>query len=472
MAERLSPVDRAWLLMDRPTNPMLVMGLLVLRSRLGHASLRRIVRERFLAFERFRCVPVTDALGAHWEPAAQFDLNDHVLRVALPTPAGERELEALAGDLASTPLNTGRPLWTFHLVEQYQGGSALIIRIHHCYADGIALMQVLIRLGDAMPGAAAASGPSASHAAPAAPAGGLAAALLPEFLTQALRESADLVGKGLHYALHPVEASTTAGTAAGTAVGIAGEVARLGLLLTDDPPTRLKQALSGVKRVAWAAPLALEEVRTVSRLLGCTINDVLVATLAGALGRYLDSQGDSTAGVTIRAAVPVNLRPQHDAALELGNRFGLVFVDLPVGIRHPLQRLYAVHSAMEALKGSQQALITFGVLSLVGTLPAAVEEPAVALFSAKASLVASTLRGPEQPLHLAGVPVTQLLFWVPQSGSIGTGVSILSYRGEVQFGVIADRHLIPDPGKLVGLVQAEFDRLVYLLLLGAGSLTD
>ena len=86
--------------------------------------------------------------------------------------------------------------------------------------------------------------------------------------------------------------------------------------------------------------------------------------------------------------------------------------------------------------------------------------------------MASTLRGPEQPLRLAGVPVTQLLFWVPQSGSIGTGVSILSYRGEVQFGVIADRHLIPDPGRLVGLVQAEFDRLVYLLLLGAGSLTD
>jgi WS/DGAT/MGAT family acyltransferase len=472
MTERLSPVDRAWLLMDRPTNPMLVMGLLVLRRRLGRASLRRIVAERFLAFERFRRVPAADTLGAHWELAEQFDLDDHVLRVALPAPAGERELEALAGELASTPLNTGRPLWTFHLVEQYQGGSALIIRVHHCYADGIALMRVLLRLADAVPGSVAAAAAPSRHAAPAAAAGDASATLMPEFLTQALREGADLVGKGLHYALHPAEATTAAGTAAGAAAGIAGEVARMGLLLADDPPTLLKQELSGVKRVAWAAPLALEEVRTVAHLLGCTINDVLVATLAGAIGRYLDSQGDSTAGVTIRAAVPVNLRPQDDAALGLGNRFGLVFVDLPVGIRHPLQRLYAVHAGMVALKGSQQALVTFGLLSLVGTLPAAVEEPAVAMFSAKASLVASTLRGPEQPLHLAGAPVSQLLFWVPQSGSIGVGVSILSYRGEVQFGVIADRHLIPDPGQLVGLVQAEFDRLLYLLLLGAGSLTD
>jgi len=462
MTERISAIDRAWLLMDRPTNPMMVVGLLVLRGRLRHASLRRIVAKRFLAFERFRYFPVTDALGAHWEPAAQFDIDDHVLRVALPSPAGIHELEALAGDLASTPLNAGRPLWTFHLVEQYQGGSALIIRIHHCYADGIALMRVLMRLADPQPGTAPADG---EHAPPESNAG---TGLIPEFLTQALRGSAGLIETGMHYALHPVDAST----AARDAVGIATEVARIGVLLADDPPTRLKQPLSGTKRVAWAEPLALEEVRTVGHVLGCTVNDVLVSTLAGALGRYLDAEGDDTDGVTIRATVPVNLRPNDDAPLALGNRFGLVFVDLPIGIRHPLQRLYAVHDSMQKLKGSPQALVTLGLLSLVGTLPVAIEETAVAMFSAKASLVASTVRGPEQPLHLAGVPVSQLLFWVPQAGSVGTGVSMLSYRGEVQFGVIADRQLIPDPGKLVGLVQAEFDRLVYLILLGAGSLVD
>ena len=109
------------------------------------------------------------------------------------------------------------------------------------------------------------------------------------------------------------------------------------------------------------------------------------------------------------------------------------------------------------------------VLSLLGTLPAAVEEPAMQLFSAKASLVASNLRGPQQPLSIGGVPISQLLFWVPQAGDIGTGVSMLTYAGDVQFGVIADRHLIADPDELVEMMGTEFDRLVYLVLLAGGS---
>jgi WS/DGAT/MGAT family acyltransferase len=322
-----------------------------------------------------------------------------------------------------------------------------------------------LRLAD--PGAAPPAARSGGRQRPAT-ADGAGASLVPALLAQTLRGGADLIERGMHYALHPAEATN----AARQAIGVASEVANIGVLLTDDPPNRLKQALSGTRRVAWAEPLALEEVLTVGRVLGCTVNDVLVSTLAGALGRYLDAVGDETHGMTIRATVPVNLRPDEESQLELGNRFGLVFVGLPVGIRHPLQRLYAVRDSMQQLKGSPQALVTLGLLTLVGSLNVAIEETAIALFSAKASLVASSLRGPEQPLRLAGAPVSQLLFWVPQTGSIGTGVSMLSYRGEVQFGVIADRHLIPDPGQLVGLVQAEFDRLVYLVLLGADVLAD
>jgi len=459
MAESMSSVDRTWLLMERPTNPMVVMGLLILRRPLRRAALRKLVSERFLAFERFRCIPVLDKLGGHWVPAERFNLDDHVLRIALPAPAGKRELEAMAGELASASLRPERPLWTFHLVERYQGGSALIIRIHHCYADGIALMHVLATLADEEAGDSSTSGAGA----PAVPGGSR-----PGLLMHSFREWADLVEKGVHYTLHPTEAAT----ASRQVVGIAGEVARLGVQLSDDPVTRLKQPHSGIKRVAWGEPLALQEVRTVGHVLGCTINDVLIATLAGALGRYLDAQGEHTAGMTIRAAVPVNLRQGDGLPVELGNHFGLAFVELPVGIRHPLERLYAVRSTMQTLKGSPEAMVTFGLLSLVGSLPAAVEEPAIAWFSAKASLVASNLRGPGSPLHLAGAPISQLLFWVPQTGSIGVGVSMFTYQQEVQVGVIADRQLIPEPAELVSMIQSEFDRLVFLVLLGGGSLVD
>jgi diacylglycerol O-acyltransferase / wax synthase len=460
-AESMSAVDRTWLRMERPTNPMVVMGLLVVNRPLKIAALRQVVLQRFLTFERFRCVPVVDTLGGRWVRDEQFNLDDHVLRVALAAPADKRGLEALAGELASTPLNTGRPLWTFHLIERYRGGSALIIRIHHSYADGIALMHVLATLADDVPGENG-DAPSASEAVtPELPFG-----RGPGLLTQSFRKYAGLLEKGVHLGLHPLEAAG----AAREVMGIAGEIARLGVRLADDPVTRLKQPLSGVKRVAWGEPLALEEVHTVGRVLGCTINDVLIATLAGALGRYLQAKGEHTAGMTIRAAVPVNLRPAGGTPLELGNQFGLAFVDLPIGIRHPLERLYAVHGTMQALKGSPEALVTYGLLSLIGALPAAVEEPAIAFFSAKASLVASNVRGPGRPVHLAGAEIKQLLFWVPQTGSMGTGVSMFTYNEEVQIGVISDRSLIPEPSELVAIIQTEFDRLVFLVLLGGGSL--
>jgi WS/DGAT/MGAT family acyltransferase len=467
-SERMSAVDRAWLLMERPDNPMVIVGLLVLGGPLPHRSLRRLLTERFLCFERFRCIPVLESLGGRWVRAEQFNLDDHLLKVALPAPGGKHDLEVLVGDLASTPLSSGRPLWTFHHVQGYEGGSVLVVRIHHCYADGIALMGVLAHLADAEGQTMAPRSPPAHPPAHGSPGPSLGAGLIPELLSQTLRESGNLIEQGLHYALHPAEIATATRAAA----GIAGEVANIGALLADDPVTRLRQPLTGVRRVAWAEPLALEEVRTVGRVLGCTVNDVLIATLAGALGRYLDAMHDHTAGLTIRAAAPVNLRTEQGAPPELGNRFGLVFVSLPVGIRHPLERLYAVHEAMQALKGSSQAMATFGLLSIIGSLPAAVQEPAIALFSAKASLVASNLRGPQQFLRMAGVPVSQVLFWVPQTGSIGTGVSMFTYGSEVQFGVNADRGLIPDPGRLVALIQTEFDRLVFLILLGGGSLVD
>lgn len=447
----MSPVDRAWLLMERATNPMVIVALIVLRARLPLGRLRRLLAERFASVDRFRCIPVADALGAHWVEVSQFELTDHVQSVALPGSGGQRELEARVGELASTPLNPTRPPWNFHLIERYGSGSALIVRIHHCYGDGVALLNVLQRLSDGADGAPA---PAPAPAADGA-------------VGEALRRGAELLEAGLHYSLHPSEAAGLWRTGA----DLLGELARLGLM-DDDPPTRLKRAPSGVKRAAWAASLALEEVRAIGRILGCTVNDVLISVLAGALGHYLAAQGDSVAGLTLRASVPVNLRPPDGAPPALGNRFGLVFVELPIGIAHPLERLYAVHARMRRLKSSPQALVTFALLASVGSLPAAVEEAAIALLSAKASLVASNLPGPVRPLRLAGAAVSELLFWVPQTGSIGVGVSIISYCGRVQLGVIADRALIADPAALVLAMAAEFERLVFLVLLGAGSLTD
>ncbi|HYM26795.1 MAG TPA: wax ester/triacylglycerol synthase family O-acyltransferase [Steroidobacteraceae bacterium] len=459
--ERVSGADRAWLLMERSTNLMVVVGLIVVGPGFDRARYREVIAERFLAHERFRWVPVADALGSNWVEAEQFSLDDHIAFVALPEPGTQRELEALLGELASTPFNPGRPLWMFHVVERYRGGSAIIVRIHHCYADGIALMRVLLSLTDE---AGAGQHQDAAEPPPSGLLPGLAA-LVPLPVAAALRAGVDLLESSVGYLLHPTQATGLARDA----LAYSGELLHIAAL-SDEPRTRLKRPLSGARRAAWAAPLSLEEVRTVARVLGCTVNDVLLSTLAGALGRYLAAHGDELAGAArIRAVVPVNLRAEDEPAT-LGNRFGLVFAELPVGLLHPLERLYAVHGAMQQLKGSSQAAATLGLLSVMGTLPASVAEPTTAMFSAKASLVVSNLRGPGEGLHIAGAEITQLLFWVPEAGTIGTGVSILSYRGGVQFGVISDREMIPHPEELVALIDAEFERLVYVVLLGGATL--
>jgi diacylglycerol O-acyltransferase / wax synthase len=458
IGEHLTSIDRAWLLMDRPANPMTVMGLLVLGRRLRREALLELITARLLPFDRFRCVPVADPLGAVWRESPSFVVDDHILPAALPAPGGQRELEGLAGELAATPFPAGRPLWTFHLIGEYGAGSAIIVRIHHCYGDGMALLHVLLSLADHPHDARTAPALPVPETAPTVP-------TVPGTI-------AALLEAGVHYALRPAEASAVAREALGVGVELAHLAA-----MPDDPVTRLKRPLSGGRRIAWTQALSVEEVRAIGRVLGCTVNDVLVSTLAGALGRYLESTGDPVAGLTVRAVVPVNLRPIADppqlpTAQALGNRFGLVFVELPLGMRHPLERLYAVRASMLSLKASAQARATLGLLALIGSLPAPVEEFALTLLSAKASLVASNLRGPPKPLSLAGRPVTEVMFWVPQSGSIGAGVSMLSYCGRVQFGVTCDRALIPEPVRLVEELVAEFERLVYLALLGAGVLLD
>ncbi|WP_326527339.1 WS/DGAT domain-containing protein, partial [Dokdonella sp.] len=194
------------------------------------------------------------------------------------------------------------------------------------------------------------------------------------------------------------------------------------------------------------------------------VNDVLLACASGALRSYLLDQGDEVDGLTIRATVPVNLRPLEHAK-KLGNHFGLVFLELPVGEANPLRRLERVGACMRELKRSRQAIVTLGLLAALGMGPQALQAPALELFSRKATTVATNVPGPQQPLYLTGVEVSELMFWVPQSGSIGVGLSILSYNGNVHFGLIGDAKRVRDPDAVTTRFAREFEKLVLIALM-------
>jgi len=147
----MSRVDTAWLRMDNDVNLMMIVGVWLLRPAISYDALCRRVEEKLLRYERFRQRVVRDAGGASWCDDGDFDIRHHVVREKLARKRGQSEREALqerAGALASTPLDPARPLWQFHLIESYEGGSALVARVHHCIGDGIALISVMMTITD------------------------------------------------------------------------------------------------------------------------------------------------------------------------------------------------------------------------------------------------------------------------------------------------------------------------------------
>jgi WS/DGAT/MGAT family acyltransferase len=482
--ERMSAVDTAWLRMDGPDNTMMIVSVTATETPVKYADFRHVIATRLMCFPRFRHRPVQDPLGASWVADDAFDLDAHVVPAELPEPRGRTELEEFAADLASAKLDPARPLWQVQFVERFQSGSAWVMRLHHCYADGIAMVRVLLSMTEQDSGPAMAGAHDPAMTADETNRGrkrrGIAADFAPlvnwvesvsqpagDILESALAEGARLLEGGVHRLFHPEQTAALARQAG----GMLGEFARV-LALPDDPATPLRGHLSGVKRVAWAEPLDLQEVKTVGKALDCTVNDVLMSTVAGALGAHLQvTHGLETAGLTVRASVPINLRAAEEP-MTLGNKFGLVFVELPIGISNPLQRVYAMHDTMRALKGSLQPPMTLMVLGILGLVPAALQAPAIEMFSRKGSLVASNVPGPQSPLYMCGQKISEMYFWVPQSGSMGIGISILSYAGKVFFGMIADRGLVPDPQSVVDRFQPEFERLLLAVTVGALALRE
>ncbi len=453
-SERMSSVDTAWLRMDGPANLMIIVAVWLLGGPVAVEKVEKQLAEGLLSYRRFRQKVEYAPAGVYWRDDPNFDLTHHIKRARLPGRGGKRALERFVGDLASEPLDPNHPLWTVHIVEGYEGGAAVVLRFHHAIADGIALMGVTMAMVDGPThksnGAALADEDEGWLQNLMAP---VVAAINAgtQASTSTLRSAFELAG-------HPLRAVNLARDGA----GVAGELLYL-MFMPSDSATRFKGKPNGSKRVAWCEPLKLPEVKAVSRALGCTINDLLLSCVAGAMRRYLVDCGDKTEGVECRAMVPIDLRQPGDA--ELGNRFGLIGVELPVGVEHPLERLMTVRRRMGALKTSYEPATSLGLYAALGHLPKIVQDELFDLVSSRSTAVMSNVPGPTEPLTVAGSPLKQILFWPPQSYDLGMGVSIFSYAGQVQFGLVTDAALTPNPEAVVSRFPEEFENYLYYVLL-------
>jgi diacylglycerol O-acyltransferase len=433
----MDPVDAAWWRMDSPTNRMTIVAVLRFDGTFTADEFTALLAERLAPFDRFRLRVRAKGGRPHWEEDPDFAFSRQVVTQTENPPTDDAELKLLVGEMMSAPLAADRPPWQFLVVERFGEGSVVIGRLHHAIADGLALVHVLKSLADG----AEASGTASLVAMPKAE----------DAEMDESEEEFDEPMAARRLRLRDL-------------IGWFKRLPRLSIALLKfaltgrDKKSRFRGRQGEEKRVDWSSGLDLKTLRRAAISHSATINDVLLAVLAGGLRRYLEHYRTMAESFELRAIIPVNLRHRHEE-LGLGNRFGLVILALPVGLRNLASRVKEVHLRMLEARQSMEPVAAFGLLSTLGRGPGFLENVAVKRLSATSSAAITHVPGPRKHLILAGRTLSEIMFWVPRGGSVGMGISIMTYAGTARIGLATDAGLIPDPDALARGIAAELGDL-------------
>ncbi len=479
----LSANDSLWLNMDSPENLMVIETVMWFHHRLDPDAVVRALEERLVTrYPVFRWRPrLSAAVGGRdeWVADEDFDIHRHVTVHELGGAGGRAELQAFLEARFSEPIDRAHPLWHAHVLEGNDFG-AVMIRFHHAIADGTALARVLIEMTTDTPEEGFDYPPVAEgrlHPADEPPA--------PEESPVdriARRKRVKALNAVTQVATLPLAAGVKATTgaakllemldldrdgslvarAADQTVGTAGTLDKL---LVGTPPDIAIFGKAGVaKRADWAPAHDLQAVKRAARTRGATVNDLMLAGVAGGLRRYLAGRGEPFADAM--TMIPVNLRPVDEPLpAHLGNRFALVALDLPLEAATPAERLDAAHARMEVIKSGPEALLTFGIsnaLGMVGSYTSRVSRTIQEYFGNKAIGVTTNVPGPQHTRYFAGQELVGILGWVPGAANQTLGVCIFSYDDQIRVGFKTDVTVVPDIANLVAAFSAEMDELLAL----------
>ena len=415
------------------------------------------IRRRLHVVPRYRhklAYTAIDSGRPVWIDDPSFNLEYHVRHTALPAPGSWDQLQELTARIFSQQLDRSKPLWEMWLIEGLEDNRfALITKTHHSLIDGIAgvdLATVLFDLSPNPPPLPTSGRPWQPHAEPGT------AHLLAAGVQGALRTAITLVEGAFDALAHPERALARAREAA---EGV-GEIAWAGL--NPAPETPLNVPIGPHRRFV-AITSQLEDLKTVKNAFGGTVNDVVLAVVAGALRSFLISRGRRTAGVEMRALVPVSVRTedQHDAS---GNRIVVMRGPLPVYISDPLNRLRFVSGAMDGLKESKQALGAEVIAGAQNFAPPTILAQASRLnFSTRLfNLIVTNVPGPQFPLYVLGREMLQAIpiAFLPENHALA--IAIMSYNGQMNFGLLGDFDALPDIDVIGANIADELATLVSL----------
>jgi WS/DGAT/MGAT family acyltransferase len=453
MAERLSGLDASFLAMETPSMKLHVAAVMVFEpsrsTRAGSASsfedVRRVVEQRLHLVAPLRRRAMRVPFGLHhpvWVDDPDFDLDFHVRRASVPPPGGPHELTAFVGDVMSRPLDLDRPLWEIHVVEGLESGHfAIVTKLHHAIIDGTAGAEVLAAFFDLGPEPRLVRAPDEPWR--------------PEDLPS---ERELITGALSSLTRQPERAASALRRTVGAVRGLAERNRRLREEDGVDPPpapfraprTSLNGALSAHRRFAFVQT-PLDEVQTVRRAFGGTVNDVVLASVAGALRRLLTERGEVLDDPLV-AMVPMSTRSPGDAGV-LGNKVHAMLVSLATTVPDPVERLRVISAGTRLAKDqarvlSEDLLREWAQLA-VPALSARVARLAgnLRLFdhvAAVFNVLVSNIPGPEVPLWCAGSRLVALYPVGPLAEGVGLNITVISYMGTLYIGVLGCRRLVPE----------------------------
>ncbi|MCP2258694.1 acyltransferase, WS/DGAT/MGAT [Streptoalloteichus tenebrarius] len=463
MPDRLSALDASFLYLEDSTTPMHVGGVAILRrprSGLDYERVLALIEQRLPLVPRYRqrVVHVPGRLARPvWVDDPDFDLTYHVRRSALPRPGSDAQLHELVARLMSRPLDHSRPLWEIYLVEGLaRQHVAVVTKTHHAMVDGISAIDI----GQVILDVSATPRAVPEELWMPEPAPGPLQLVL-DAAAEAVRSPGAVIDNVRSAAMD------AAATARKVADAVGGLASALSAAARPAPVSPLNIRISPQRRYA-VARTALEDYRRVRSAHGGTVNDVVLAVVAGALRNWLLSRGEVvTSSTTMRALVPVSVRdPEADPATvpTVGNKVSAYLVDLPVGEPNPVVRLHHVSHAMRAHKESGQSVAAGALVRLSGLAPPtlhALGARVASSFSRRIfNLVVTNVPGPQVPLYVAGARMVEMFPVVPLAKGQALSVGVTSYDGGVYFGLNADRDGMSDVDVLAAMVEESLEELM------------
>ncbi len=504
---RLTPADACWLYSDFEGNHQTVSALLWTDREIDPAQFRSIVQERLVdqypTFHQRIRKSRNPLLMPHWEDDPDFDLDYHLDVIQLPAPGDRAALQTLVSQQRSVMLDHSKPLWRFHLIQGYNGTSAIHARIQHAIADGWALVRLVMSLADeaaeaptvevvekeqrrkrdvamsaAQPAldAVDAAKEAASRAADAV----VDAIRNPTTIPARLASGADALTEALSLVPDPQRFLEFGAQAPGMVAEVPGMVAEqvkpvsdtvgavtggagdaIAYLNSPKPgKTILHGEVSGQKKVAWIDPIPLQPFKDAGKAFDATINDMILGAVTNALRLYL-LEKDALTVSDLMVAVPISLRkPDDPLPRDLGNRFGLVNVLLPVGVEDPIEQVRAIKAQIDEIKGTQLPVVSFGLVSVAAVTTPDVERLIHKITQEQSTGVVTNVPGPRAPLTLAGASVVGAWGLGGVGGNMNLCVGIFSLAGELNFCVSSDVAITPDPERILDHFKTSVDTLI------------